>query len=473
MTVKFYETKGLTSIHEERHLMMLNLLKNTTCRIIFVISSPLEADIIRYRLYVYAQSYDDPTAEQRLILLDANDSSNRALTEKILENEELMKKMRNHIRNPDKAIMLSYICNPLDEKLRDKLGIKHWFGSAPSSWGTKSGSRQIFKESGVPIADGLMEAAYEEERLENEILALQRKTGAKRIIVKVDDGAGGYGNVVLNFTSLSGQASMEDVKRILRSSVEELLPFKSFLEQLVECGVIIEQMIDPKGKDDLQTTPSVQLYIADLDKVQVLSSHEQVMEGCFYLGCRYPASIDYLDRITAYGKSAGETLARKGVRGFCGVDFLATKTEGSDWDIIALEINLRLCATTFAYFSLLTVVDENLVNKKHYIHLDEVVLSKQFTVPELIHELEKNNLHYDWNKGKGILFSTLSTLHKENEVGLICIGDSIAEVDALQNAFMKEMNATIKSHTKAEEEGIAEVTKSVPRINEQGEVVCC
>jgi len=31
MSVKFYETKGFTSIHEERHLVMLNLLKNKNC----------------------------------------------------------------------------------------------------------------------------------------------------------------------------------------------------------------------------------------------------------------------------------------------------------------------------------------------------------------------------------------------------------------------------------------------------------
>jgi hypothetical protein len=42
--------------------------------------------------------------------------------------------------------MLSYICTEKDKKLRDKIGIPMWFGSVCQQWGTKSGSRQVFKE---------------------------------------------------------------------------------------------------------------------------------------------------------------------------------------------------------------------------------------------------------------------------------------------------------------------------------------
>jgi len=120
MSVKFYETKGFTSIHEERHLVMLNLLKNKNCRVIFVNSTPLEADIIKYRLQMYANAYGDhdQDLQKRLILLSADDDSNRCLAEKILENEPLMDDIRRNIRNPDKAIMLSYICNPIDDRPR-------------------------------------------------------------------------------------------------------------------------------------------------------------------------------------------------------------------------------------------------------------------------------------------------------------------------------------------------------------------
>jgi len=359
ITVSFYETRKLSSIHEERHLVMLNLLKNKNCRIIFVMPTALDADIIKYRLNVYKQAYDDPTADERLILLDAGDDSNRPLTDKILENENLMKEIQSNIRNKDKSIMLSYICSEKDLLLRNKLGIPHWFGSTPSKWGTKSGSRQVFKESGVPIAEGLMEPVYTVKEVEKQIIALLKKTHAKRIIAKTEDGSGGYGNVVIDFSSLDrGKVSQDEIKKALRSSVEKLTPFAQFTQVVEQSGVILEQMLDPPSDKHMQTTPSVQMYIQDVDKVQVLSSHEQIIDGCIYMGCRYPANQSYLDLITEYSRKVGNTLAQKGVRGFLGVDFLANQKDehGDECDIVALEINIRLCATTFSYFLLLTVV---------------------------------------------------------------------------------------------------------------------
>lgn len=44
------------------------------------------------------------------------------------------------------------------------------------------------------------------------------------------------------------------------------------------------------------------------------------------------------------------------------MDYLATQgANGTDWTIIALEINLRLCATTFAFFTLLSAVYVSLI----------------------------------------------------------------------------------------------------------------
>lgn len=46
ITVSFYESRRLSSIHEERHLVLLNLLKNKNSRIIFIMSSALDAGIL-------------------------------------------------------------------------------------------------------------------------------------------------------------------------------------------------------------------------------------------------------------------------------------------------------------------------------------------------------------------------------------------------------------------------------------------
>eukprot|EP01111_Echinosteliopsis_oligospora_P001476 TRINITY_DN1221_c0_g1_i1.p1 TRINITY_DN1221_c0_g1~~TRINITY_DN1221_c0_g1_i1.p1 ORF type:complete len:556 (-),score=156.03 TRINITY_DN1221_c0_g1_i1:55-1635(-) len=447
MTVKFYENKQYTSAHEERHLIFLNLLKNKKARVIFVISSPLDVDIINYRMKIFSQSYNDPTAINRLILLSADDCSNRPLTVKILENQKLMDEIRSNIRNPEKAIMLSYICNPLDEELRNKIGIKKWFGSEGTQhWGSKSGSRQIFLESGVPIAEGLNEPIYSADLLYHHAFHLKKSTKANRLILKVDDGSGGWGNVVLDFTGINcddddddASFCLDDVKKVVKKGVLDLkvwVDFGGFEEELKECGCILEEMIDPKNELWVQNTPSVQLYIRGENQVQVLSTHEQAIDGCFYIGCKYPAHADYLSSISHFAKEAGKTLARKGVRGFFGTDFLATKDPKSNkWHIIALEINLRLCATTFAYFNLLTSVDEAQVAKKKYMFLDEVHLKKSYTLPELEKLTEEKGIAYDRQKGRGILFATLSLLTSKQEVSLMCIGDSSDQVQSLYVLF--------------------------------------
>jgi len=216
------------------------------------------------------------------------------------------------------------------------------------------------------------------------------------------------------------------------------VPFDTFLQEVEQCGVILEEMVDPKGQS-LQQMPSVQLYIQDVNKVQVLSSHEQLMNGCIYLGCRYPACEQYLETIMRYAGAAGETLAKKGVRGFLGVDFLATQNENGEWDIIALEINIRLCATTFAYFSLLTVVDEQVVSKKHYLMLDELLLREPFTLHELEREVSRLHLRFDWRTGRGALFASFSGLASHRRVSLMVIADSKPEVDAMLGTFLREL----------------------------------
>ena len=62
------------------------------------------------------------------------------------------------------------------------------------------------------------------------------------------------------------------------------------------------------------------------------------------------------------GRRVGRILAKKGVRGHFGVDFLTTTTPPQDAEkatnehdgyyVFALEINLRQCGTTHPYFTM-------------------------------------------------------------------------------------------------------------------------
>jgi hypothetical protein len=57
ITVSFYESRGLSNLHEERHLVLLNLLKNKGSRIIFVMSSELDAGILFFLSFFFFFSF--------------------------------------------------------------------------------------------------------------------------------------------------------------------------------------------------------------------------------------------------------------------------------------------------------------------------------------------------------------------------------------------------------------------------------
>lgn len=53
----------------------------------------------------------------------------------------------------------------------------------------------------------------------------------------------------------------------MKEEVEKQIPFDKFMKVVEESGIVVEEMFDPPSSNQMQTTPSVQLYISDTDKV--------------------------------------------------------------------------------------------------------------------------------------------------------------------------------------------------------------
>jgi hypothetical protein len=71
-------------------------------------------------------------------------------------------------------------------------------------WGTKSGSRQIFAEAGVPHPDG-SNSLWNAEELANAANALwERQPALKRMVVKLNEGFSGEGNAILDLRPIQG-----------------------------------------------------------------------------------------------------------------------------------------------------------------------------------------------------------------------------------------------------------------------------
>eukprot|EP00026_Physarum_polycephalum_P005498 Phypoly_transcript_05533.p2 GENE.Phypoly_transcript_05533~~Phypoly_transcript_05533.p2 ORF type:complete len:218 (+),score=62.22 Phypoly_transcript_05533:1219-1872(+) len=172
-----------------------------------------------------------------------------------------------------------------------------------------------------------------------------------------------------------------------------------------------------------------------------------MVDGCIYLGCRYPANKDYFRTIYTYSKKVGRALAKKGVRGFLGVDYLANQKDDGGWDIYALEINLRLCATTFSYFLLLTAVQEKKVPQKHYVMLDELKVNKEIaSFRQLDKALSKTGLAFDPKKGRGVLLATCGCIATRREASVLIVADSRGEVDTLLDTFLEKFAHEERAH---------------------------
>ena len=117
-------------------------------------------------------------------------------------------------------------------------------------------------------------------------------------------------------------------------------------------GGIVEEFLDyPES-----ASPSVQLRIDPQGEVVLLSTHDQILggpSGQVYQGCRFPAAESYRRQIQEAGRRVGEVLANGGVVSRFGVDFFVGRRSGqAEWEIFALEINLRIGGTTHPFLAL-------------------------------------------------------------------------------------------------------------------------
>ena len=90
-------------------------------------------------------------ARARLFLVSPQDRSPRPLTIKLLERPQLIDRIRSMIPDRNRAHLVPYNTTYLERDLALRLGIP-MYGADPKFFplGTKTGSRRLFAEAGVP-----------------------------------------------------------------------------------------------------------------------------------------------------------------------------------------------------------------------------------------------------------------------------------------------------------------------------------
>ena len=440
--------------YEERLLFSLIRLRHPQTRLIYVTSVPLPPIVIDYYLQLLP-GIPFSHARDRLLLLPLYDQSLKPLSQKILERPRVLQRIRHALRR-DRAYMVCFNSTKLERDLSLRLDIP-LLAADPALlyWGTKSGSRQIFRDCGVPHPDGSELVWTVADLVEAAVELWQRQPQLQRMVIKLNEGFSGEGNAILRLPdpATTTVISVEHRRDLIQSQLPQLAfeatteSWPHYQARIPKLGAIVEAFIEGQQK----RSPSVQGWITPHGKVEILSTHDQILggpNGQIYLGCRFPADEAYRLDLQTLGLKIGEHLARKGALERFGVDFIANPhplaSGQTEWELQAIEINLRKGGTThpFMTLKLLTNGTYDLSSglffgqqglPKCYVASDNLckVAYRGLMPTDLMDIIAQHHIHFDTGSETGSVFHLMGCLSEFGKVGLTSIGNTPEQADAI------------------------------------------
>lgn len=451
-------TSGERQAYEERFLFLLLLLRQPRARMVYVTGQPIDPAIVDYYLALLPGVIPSH-ARQRLFFVSTPDNSPGPLTDKLLARPELLEEIRSLIIDPDRAHLIPFFTGWKDRELTMRLGIP-MYGADPQHipLGTKSAGRRLFAEAGVTLPIG-REGLFDDEDLVNALIDMRcQHPGLSQVVVKLDEGVAGGGNADLNLSGLpaSGSAGEEGAVRArLREMRFELpgLDFATYMGKLSAIGGVVEERITAEEV----RSPSVQLRITPLGKVELLSTHDQVLGGPnrqTFMGSRFPADPGYVRLISRQADAVGQLLADKGVLGRFAIDFIVARSNRGQWDSYAIEINLRKGGTTHPFLTLQFLTDGvydpesgNFLapggRHKYYVASDhvEVTEHESFSLDDIFDFVVMNDLHFDQTLQTGVVLHMMSAVSESGRMGITAVGDSPEQADELYRRVVEGLAA--------------------------------
>ncbi|MEM8601353.1 MAG: peptide ligase PGM1-related protein, partial [Bacteroidota bacterium] len=318
---------------------------------------------------------------------------------------------------------------------------------------TKSGSREIFREAGVPLPDGF-EHLHTPDEIAAALAALkQRDPSLRKAVVKLDEGFSGEGNAIFSYAGAPASCCAGDtLERWVADVLPERLQFEAKTEtwdhyaaSFAEMGGIVEAFVDGARK----TSPSVQCRVDPTGRATVISTHEQVLggpSGQVFLGCTFPAAAPYRMALQEAGERIGAVLAERGALGRFGVDFLCVEDPAAEtgWRYVAIEINLRKGGTTHPYLMLDFLTDGAYdpetglyrapSGQPRYYYASDNLTSKGYrglTPYDLVDLAVYHGLHFHGATQEGVVFHLIGALSEFGKLGVLCIGATPERAQAL------------------------------------------
>jgi hypothetical protein len=437
--------------YEERMLFALNLLRHPRAKLVYMSSAPIHPAAVDYMLSLVS-GIPNEHMRQRLTLLPLYDSSLLPLSEKILKRPRVIDRIRQLIRS-ECGLMTCFTVSESERRLAVALGVPLYGVDPDLLWlGTKSGSRWAFREAGIPVLPGAEDLRSESD-LVHAIADLWESTaGLERVVVKHNTGFSGQGNAIFDLRALESVSATSGVSREAQEqAIADALPhmrfvddrqtWRGFLEKLEREGGIVEAFVE----DPAKRAPSCQLRISPAGSLDLISTHDQVVEGIdgqIYAGCRFPADAAYRIAIQRDALKVGEVLQTRGAVGRLAVDFLCVRAEGGTWEHYAIETNLRLGGTTHPMMLLRMMTDGRYDpgtglyltprgEPQFYVATDSMQSDayRGLLVEDLLDIAAVEGLHYQAWSEAGVLFHFTGALSQYGKLGITAVGKSPGEAD--------------------------------------------
>jgi hypothetical protein len=444
---------------EERYLFFLLLLRQPRARLIYITGQAVHPDIVDYYLDLMPGVISSHS-RKRLHLVSPMEASSRPLAHKVLERPRLLERIRSLIPDPDRAHLIPYWATWSDREVAMRLGIP-MYGADPKDahLGTKTASRRLFEEAGVDHPIGHRDLKDRREVAGAIARMRAEKPAMKAVVIKHNEGVSGFGNAILSLEGLPGAGDPAEAAAI-DARLDEIpielpgITAADYYRLLEKEGGVVEEMIT----GDESRSPSAQLRVTPLGKVELLSTHDQILggeSGQVFLGSRFPADPAYAAAISEAALKVGERLAALGVIGRFALDFVVARDGSGPWQAFAIEINLRKGGTTHGFLTLQFLTDGTYDPEagvftapsgkhKYYVASDHLASPafKTLLPNDVLDIALMRGLHFDQATQVGSAFHMLSALPVHGSLGITCVGDSAEEAqerfDEAEQALVEE-----------------------------------
>ncbi len=456
------ELAKISGVHhyEERLLFFLMLLRRPRTRVIFVSSQALSPTVVDYYLHLLV-GVPTSHARRRLKLFDCGDASPQPLSTKILRRPRLMTRIREAIGDLNRAHLICFNSSALERSLAVQLGIPLYANDpALDHLGTKSGCREVFRESGVTFPDGFERLRDPNDIADGLATLKTRHPHMRRAVVKLNEGFSGEGNALFYFDGVDGSTHTEMTKQCL-----ERLPdlrfeapqehWESFREKFADMEGVVEQFVEGKDKQ----SPSSQARVNAIGEAQAISTHDQVLggpSGQVFLGCTFPADATYRMEVQEAGMRVARVLAGKGVMGRFATDFVSVRDEQGRWVHYAIEVNLRKGGTTHPFLTLRFLTDGHydvgsgefltqVGKSKSYFASDTLQHEKYVGLmpDDLLDIAIYHDLHFHHATERGVAFHLMGALSEFGKLGMVCIGDNPQQAAFLYRKTVSVLNREV------------------------------